>query len=113
MGSRITDLDRNIAKKLREFRIAAGLTQPQVASHLGIAYQSYQKMERGAHSFRASTLDRLASLYGKRFWDLIQNDIVDVDPMTAKAVSILGGMSLENRERAIKSLLDIKHGDKS
>lgn len=113
MSNRITDLDRAIAKRLRDFRVAAGLTQPQVASHLGIAYQSYQKMERGAHSFRASTLDRLALLYNKRLWHFIKNDDADIDPAITKATLILHGMSDEDRERAIQALLNIKHGTKS
>jgi transcriptional regulator with XRE-family HTH domain len=109
MSNRITDLDRAIAKRLRAFREEAKLTQPQVASHLGIAYQSYQKMERGVHSFRASTLDRLALLYNKRMWHFIHPDDAQIDPAITKATLLLHGLSDANREEAIQALLNIKH----
>jgi transcriptional regulator with XRE-family HTH domain len=113
MSDRITDLDRAIAKRLRAFRVEAKLTQPQVASHLGIAYQSYQKMERGSHSFRASTLDRLALLYNKRLWHFIHPDDAQIDPAITKATLILHGLSDEGREQAIRALINIKHGERS
>ncbi len=113
MNDRITDLDRAIAKRLREFRAEAKLTQPQVASHLGIAYQSYQKMERGRHAFRASTLDRLALLYNKRLWHFIHPDDVTIDPAITQATLILHGLSDQSREQAIRALLNIKHGERS
>lgn len=110
MSDRITDLDRGIAKRLREFREEAKLTQPQVASHLGIAYQSYQKMEGGRYSFRASTLDRLAMLYNKRLWHFIQSDDAPIDPAITQATLILHGMTDAMREEAIRALINIKHG---
>lgn len=110
--SRITDLDRAISKRLREFREEAQLTQPQVASHLGITYQSYQKMEGGRHAFRASTLGRLALLYNKRLWHFIQSDDAQIDPAITKATLLLHGLSDEDREQAIRALLNIKHGKK-
>lgn len=110
MSSRVTDLDRSIAKRVRQFREDAKLTQPQVAGHLGITYQSYQKMEGGRYSFRASTLDRLALLYNKRLWHFIKNDDAQIDPAITRATLILHGMSDEDREVAIRALLKIKHG---
>lgn len=110
--SRITDLDRAISTRLREFRKEAGLTQPQVAGHLGITYQSYQKMESGKTSFRVHLLDRLAMLYNKRLWHFIKNDDGKIDPLITKAGLLLHGMSDADRETAIRAILQVKHGAK-
>lgn len=72
MNARTTDTDRTIAAKLRQLRLDRDFSQPHVARHLGIKYQSYQKMERGDHSFRVSTLEKLAGLYGVQLSDLTE-----------------------------------------
>lgn len=110
MSSRVTDLDRSIAKKIKLFREEAKLTQPQVAGHLGVAYQSYQRMEAGRHSFRASTLDRLATLYNKRLFDFMGDGEVQIDPLVTKAQLLLLGMNDNDRETCIRAILQIKHG---
>lgn len=107
MTSRVTDLDRTIAKNLKAMREAAGLTQPQVAGHLGISYQSYQKMEGGKHSFRVSTLDRLGLLYNKRLADIVRGE-TEVDPLIIKASWLLHGMDAEARDTCIRAILKIK-----
>lgn len=64
MTGRITELDKQIAKRVRSLREERRMTQPTVAGALGITYQSYQKVEGGRVSFRASTLQKLAALFG-------------------------------------------------
>lgn len=59
-----TALDQEIGKRLRTLREARGLYQPTIGRVLGVTYQTYQKMEAGKVSFRASTLDKLAKHYG-------------------------------------------------
>lgn len=107
--TKVTDLDRAIAKKIREFRDASKLTQPQVAEHLGIAYQSYQRMEAGRISFRASTLDRLAQLYNKRLYDFMGDGELKIDPLVTKAQILMLGMSDADRETCIRAILKLKH----
>lgn len=63
MSKRITQLDRDIAERLRTLRGARKMTQTTVAGFLGIQYQSYQKMEGGKTSFRAESLHRLSQLF--------------------------------------------------
>lgn len=64
MSPKVTPLDKHIASRVKAMRKERGTTQPGVAGVLGVSYQSYQKMERGTVSFRASTLDKLAVLFG-------------------------------------------------
>lgn len=112
MTSRVTDLDRAIAKRIRTFRDDSKLTQPNVAAHLGITYQSYQKMEAGQHSFRASTLDRLAQLYNKRLFEFMGDGELTIDPAITEVTLLLHSMSADDRDAGVRALLKIKHGNK-
>ncbi len=109
MTSRVTDLDRVIATNLKRLRETAKLTQPQVADHLSIAYQSYQKMEAGRHSFRVFTLDRLGVLYNKRLQDFLIGGEGITPPAIIKAQMLMLGMSDEDRETCIRAILKVKH----
>lgn len=109
MSSRVTDLDLSIAKNIKALREVAKLTQPQVAGHLGISYQSYQKMEGGKHSFRASTLDRLGTLYNKRLAEIVRGE-TEIDPITIKAIWLMHGMGADDRDTCIRAILAVKHG---
>lgn len=62
--TRATQLDRDIGGRLRALRVERKLSQPIVARTLDVTYQSYQKMEAGKVSFRASTLATLAEFFG-------------------------------------------------
>lgn len=107
--TRVTDIDRAIAANLKRLREAAKFTQPQVAEHLGIAYQSYQRMEAGRHSFRVFTLDKLGQLYNKRLQDFLVPAEHQLDPLTLKAQILLLGMTDEDRETCIRAILKVKH----
>lgn len=64
MSPKVAPLDLHIASRVKAMRKERRVTQPAVAGVLGVSYQSYQKMERGTVSFRVSTLDKLATLFG-------------------------------------------------
>lgn len=53
-----------VAMRLRELRARHGLTQEQVAGLLDTDLKWYQRVEWAAKDLRASTIDRLAALYG-------------------------------------------------
>lgn len=112
MASKVTDLDRVIADRIKAMRAKSGLTQLAVAGHLGITYQSYQKMEYGRVAFHASTLDRLAQLFNCRLFNFMGDGELVIDPAITRATLILHGMSDDDRENAIRALLNIKNGDK-
>jgi transcriptional regulator with XRE-family HTH domain len=53
-----------VAARLRELRARHGLTQEQVAVLLGTDVKWYQRIELSAKDVRASTIDRLADVFG-------------------------------------------------
>lgn len=62
-NSKITKIDHGIAQRLRGLREASVFSQPDVAKFLGMKYQSYQKIEGGRVSLRASTVVQLAAFF--------------------------------------------------
>ena len=62
--SRVTDVDRAIGRRIRDRRIALGLTQQQVAGMLGVTYQQAHKYETGANRVSAGRLHQLARVLG-------------------------------------------------
>lgn len=51
-------------EKLKAAREERGLTQQQVADHLGVSWRSYQRMESGETIGRVAAWDALEDLFG-------------------------------------------------
>lgn len=62
---------------LRLFRMAAGLTQEQVASRVGVSLTSYWKWETGACMPSSRRIPRMAKVLGVTPLDLIRS--IDAD----------------------------------
>lgn len=57
-------IDRHVGVQLRYRRSAAGLSQEQVALHLGVSFQQIQKYEKGRNRISAGRLLQAAALFG-------------------------------------------------
>lgn len=63
---------QRLCVRLRELRVAHGLTQEGFAERSGISYKYYQAVECGRkRELRLSTLERLAAAYGIEVWELL------------------------------------------
>lgn len=62
---------RNVARRVREARLAAGLTQEEAATRAHLPYKYWQAIERGAFDFRLSTLARVAKGLGVTMAELV------------------------------------------
>src|SRR5690348_5069638 len=58
------DIDLNVSRRMRERRVLLGLTQPQVAELLGIAYQQVHKYETGVNRISVGRLHQVAQVLG-------------------------------------------------
>ncbi|RMF74065.1 MAG: helix-turn-helix domain-containing protein [Alphaproteobacteria bacterium] len=58
------DVDRFVGQRIRERRLARGVTQQGLAKALGISYQQVQKYENGTNRISAGRLFVLARLLG-------------------------------------------------
>ncbi|MEA5060392.1 MAG: transcriptional repressor LexA [Candidatus Pelethousia sp.] len=63
-----------IARKIKEARLKAGLTQAQVASRVGITYQAISNYERGLNRIDSETLMALCKVYGVSVTSIVGNE---------------------------------------
>lgn len=52
--------DTDIGKRVREQRLAKGMSQMQLAKHLGVTFQQIQKYENGMNRIGSGRLQRIA-----------------------------------------------------
>ena len=59
-----SDTDCHVGARVRERRIILGLSQQQMADHLGVTYQQAHKYERGINRISAGRLYEIAHVLG-------------------------------------------------
>lgn len=64
-------IDVEVGRRIKLRRSAAGITQTELAVHLGISFQQVQKYERGANRVSASMLVHTAKFLGATVADLV------------------------------------------
>ena len=64
-----------LAARLKELRSRHDLTQEQVASLLGTDLRWYQRIEAREKDIRASTIDRLAAVFGLSGAELLAEEL--------------------------------------
>ncbi len=64
-------IDVDVGRRIKLRRTAAGVTQTELAVHLGISFQQVQKYERGANRVSASILVRTAAFLGTTVAELV------------------------------------------
>ena len=69
-------------KNLKEARQKAGMTQKQVAEHLGITTRAYQQIEAGEYQGKIEHWDSLEDLFG-----IHQRRLRELFPMADKKVN--------------------------
>lgn len=69
---------RILAVRLRETRLARGLTQAQAAAHLGLARTTLVAIEKAERRIRSQELLALAALYGREVSELLQRGDPDL-----------------------------------
>jgi transcriptional regulator with XRE-family HTH domain len=58
--TRVQDMDRHVAARIRERRIMLGLSQEAMAAQLSITYQQLHKYEKGINRIAAGRLHQIA-----------------------------------------------------
>jgi len=57
------DLARRFGARVRALRKQRGLSQLDMVRQFGVSLSHYQRVERGAHDIKLSTIARLASFF--------------------------------------------------
>lgn len=70
-----SDSSKRIGQKLRNLRLALGLSQQQVAENNELSAVAYSKMEAGQTNFNWARLEQLARFYNVNAPDLVDRSI--------------------------------------
>lgn len=109
-----------LAERIKEVRKTSGLTQAEVAEHLGISRPSVAQIEAGRRKVSSLELDRIAYLFGKEVRDFLRQEfepesglaaVFRVAPDLAEqadlADALRQGMRLGREITKLEELLDI------
>ena len=64
-GRGTSNVDQGVGKRVKEARVACGMSQAELAEALGITFQQIQKYEKGSNRIAASRLMLLARVLDK------------------------------------------------
>ena len=105
-------VDAHVGKRVKEIRTMRGLTQSNVASHLGISFQQLQKYETGSNRVSASRMFELSKLLGVSpsfFFEGLEGERYEsqppMDPETARIASVLSGITNERLKTRLNTLI--------
>jgi transcriptional regulator with XRE-family HTH domain len=59
-----TSADSRVGESIRAHRLAAGMSQGDLAKRLGVSFQQVQKYEKGANRVGAGRLPQIADMFG-------------------------------------------------
>ena len=85
-------IDIEIGARLRQARVAAGLSQTELGAHLGISFQQIQKYEKGKNRIGGGRLCKIARMLRVKityFFDGVEH-LLDADAVPAPAGDLLG-----------------------
>ncbi len=78
MSSKTPDkIDVEVGRRIRTERLARGLTQTELADHLGLTFQQVQKYEKGVNRVGAGRLAKIADILGITAGRLLGADEID------------------------------------
>jgi transcriptional regulator with XRE-family HTH domain len=98
--------DIHIGQRVREKRMALGLSQTALAEKLGISFQQVQKYESGANRISGSRLWEMSQVLSEPvsfFFDGLGDGAVIKEPQDGRSASELGRSTLE-LARAINAI---------
>lgn len=109
-----TTLDLQVVERIKSLRVQRGLSQGDVAGHLGIVHQQYHKYESGLNRVSAGMLIKLAEVLDCQVSDLIPPDMrgtgnmepdIRLDVLKQELVNLILDCASEHKLAALRTLL--------
>jgi transcriptional regulator with XRE-family HTH domain len=109
-------VSETVARSIRELRLAAGLSQRQVAGRMAVPRSYVSKVENCKALPTLPSLERLARALGCSMLDVItpfernrqrQRDEIMADPFLADLQPYIGRLSARNRARVLATVRDL------
>ena len=100
---RISDMDRHVARRVRQLRVLAGLSMKELASQIGTSYQMLHKQETAKNRISAGRLHAIAQALGVEvaaFFPTV--DAREVSPEQAELINLVLRMPEEKQQLMAK-----------
>jgi transcriptional regulator with XRE-family HTH domain len=65
-------VDKLVGRNIRVFRLAKGLSQTDLAQHIGVTFQQVQKYEKGTNRVGSGRLLKISSILGTTITDFFE-----------------------------------------
>ena len=75
LKSKSHEIEKHVGKKIKLFRQLRGLSQSEIAAHLGITFQQFQKYESGKNRIPISRLMKLAEIFNVNMTVFFENSV--------------------------------------
>jgi transcriptional regulator with XRE-family HTH domain len=85
-----TSIDKEIGRRLRDRRMAIGMSQERLGDLLGLTFQQIQKYEKGANRISASRLTEVARVLGVPITSFFEEGAVPVPVEADLAARLMG-----------------------
>ena len=73
--------DDQVRLRIKDIRVTKGVTQAEIANHIGVVHQQYHKYEAGVLRFSASMLIAIAEYLDCPITDLVPQQIGQASPL--------------------------------
>jgi transcriptional regulator with XRE-family HTH domain len=83
--------DSQVGESIRAHRLAAGMSQSELAKRLGVSFQQVQKYEKGTNRVGAGRLPQIAGIFGVPIGALFK-DTMDASPGKGTAGAVPVGL---------------------
>ncbi len=83
--SQIIGVQKEVGRRIRAARLAAGLTQEEASAASGIDPKRWQRLEQGTVNATVRTLVRVAAALSTTFWILIAPPVAPASPAAEAA----------------------------
>jgi transcriptional regulator with XRE-family HTH domain len=111
---RITKKDQEIGQLIRAQRLARGMSQSELADHLGLTFQQIQKYEKGTNRVGAGRLDKIAEFlnvpitffYGETGLKGPQSEVLEL-LSASNAVRVLRGFAAIKSSKVKSAVVDL------
>lgn len=105
-GQRVEPADVHVGQRIRERRIACGISQEQLARSTGVTFQQVQKYERGVNRVGAARLYAMAKALDVPITYFFDDMAADVESSGrgGKAESLLSGLPAGREAEALSVL---------
>ena len=107
------ELSKIIALKIRSARHEAGMSQVELAKHIGVSFQQLQKYESGTNRITADRLQRLAQVVERPITYFFETGSVRTAPADIETIARLLDWIRSNRfaRRALTVLPNLNEAD--